>query len=116
MTWADQQNINEFSKLINRKDDLNLEMTKQQQEKEYLDDLSMELELVDEDELVNYKVGPTFLLLPQAKVLQKIEIDGELLDASIQELEEKIETIEERLEELKKQLYKKFGNSINLER
>lgn len=51
-------------------------MTKQQQEKEYLDDLSMELELVDEDELVNYKVGPTFLLLPQAKVLQKIEIDG----------------------------------------
>ena len=50
VTFEDQQKINEFSKLIMRKDTIAQELTLQRQEKEYLDDVSLEIELIDEDE------------------------------------------------------------------
>ena len=51
VSWEDQQNINSFSKLNLKLDRLEETQTETKREKEYLDDLSTELELADEDEL-----------------------------------------------------------------
>lgn len=116
VTLEDQKKINEFSKLILRKDSLEAELSKERQEKEYLDDVSMELELFDEDEKVQYKIGEVFVFLKQGKVLEQIEKDTEEIDGKIESLEEKQNEIDSRLKELKTQLYAKFGDNINLER
>ena len=116
VTLEDQKKINEFSKLILRKDSLELDLSKERQEKEYLDDVSMELELIDEDEKVQYKIGEVFVYLKQNKVLEQIEKDTEIIDEKISSLEDILSTIDSRLKELKTQLYAKFGDNINLER
>ncbi|SCU96780.1 LAME_0F17414g1_1 [Lachancea meyersii CBS 8951] len=114
--YQDQQKINEFSKLIMRKDSINVELAHFKQEKGYLDDVSLEIELIDEDEQIQYKIGEAFVFLPQSEVVQKLEKDGEALDAKIERLEQTEEEIDSRIGELKTALYAKFGDNINLER
>ncbi|ODV72212.1 tubulin-binding prefolding complex subunit GIM3 [Cyberlindnera jadinii NRRL Y-1542] len=114
--FSDQQKINEFSKLIQRKDKLTSILEKQNQEKEYLDDVSMEIELLDEDELVNYKISSAFVKLRQEEVVERLEKDTQLVETEIEALQDKLSTIESRLSELKTDLYTKFGKNINLER
>ncbi|CAI4035961.1 hypothetical protein SMKI_14G1710 [Saccharomyces mikatae IFO 1815] len=116
VTFEDQQKINEFSKLIMRKDTIAQELTLQRQEKEYLDDVSLEIELIDEDEPVQYKVGELFIFMKQSKVTAQLEEDTQTLDNKIQILEDKQGDIDARLDALKAALYAKFGDNINLER
>ncbi|CDK29598.1 unnamed protein product [Kuraishia capsulata CBS 1993] len=116
VSWEDQQKINEFSKLIGRKDDLEQQLAGQRQEKEYLDDVALEIELVDEDERLNYKVGDTFVLLKQEQAVEMLEQDTAAIDAKIEKLESADEELDLRLKELKAQLYARFGTAINLER
>ena len=52
VTWEDQNNINKFSKLNVRLDALDTKYEAKKTEKEYLEDLSNELELADEEELI----------------------------------------------------------------
>ncbi|KAH3683174.1 hypothetical protein WICPIJ_005871 [Wickerhamomyces pijperi] len=115
--FDDQMKINEFSKLIQRKDTLQAQLKKEQQEKEFLEDVSLEIELLDEDELVNYRLTKTaFVKMKQSKLVEKLEEDGEALDFIIRDLDQQLDDIEDRLGELKKDLYTKFGDNINLER
>lgn len=116
VSWEDQQKINKFSSLINKKDELVAEVTKYKTEKEYVDDLAMEIELLDEDEKIQYKIGDAFVLLSVEKAVERIERDNEKLDASILRAEEQVDEIDEKLGELKRALYAKFGKNINLER
>ena len=116
VTYEDQQKINEFSKLIMRKDTIEQELSKQRQEKEYLDDVSLDIELIDEDEYVKYKVGELFLSLKQMEVVEMLEKDTEVIDSKIEDLEEKESDLTSRIKELKTALYAKFGDNINLER
>lgn len=116
VSWDDQQKINKFSTLINKKDE-NLEVLKKlKEEKEYLDDLSLEIELLDEDEKIQYKVGEVFIFMKVNKVIDKIEVDNEVLTEKISNIETSVEDIDDLLESYKKQLYARFGNNINLER
>lgn len=116
VTYEDQQKINNFSKLIMRKDTLERELTQQRQEKEYLDDVSLELELVDEDELVQYKIGTIFLSLKQSEVVEQLERDMESVDSTIDLLESQETELNDEIRILKTSLYAKFGDNINLER
>lgn len=116
VTFEDQQKINEFSKLIMRKDAIAQELSLQREEKEYLDDVSLEIELIDEDEPVQYKVGDLFIFMKQSKVTAQLEKDSERLDNKIETLEDKQRDIDSRLDALKATLYAKFGDNINLER
>ncbi|KAG7697569.1 hypothetical protein KL930_000376 [Ogataea haglerorum] len=116
VTWQDQQKINSFSTLISKRDALSATLDENKQEKEYLDDLALEIELVDEDEKLNYKIGDSFVLMKQSEIVERLEKDQELLDSKIRELESQIEDIDQELNNLKKLLYAKFGNAINLER
>lgn len=116
VTFEDQQKINEFSKLIMRKDVIGQELDIQRQEKEYFDDVSLEIELIDEDEPVQYKVGVVFLHLKQKEVVEQLEKDLESTQARIDELENEQDGLDAQLKELKSVLYAKFGDNINLER
>lgn len=116
VAYEDQQKINTFSKLIMRKDNLEKELSQQRQEKEYLDDVSLEIELVDEDELVPYKIGSLFLQLKQSEVVEQLEKDMESVDQLIDSLESQETGLDEEIRVLKSSLYAKFGDNINLER
>ena len=100
VSWEDQQRINKFSSLINKKDDLQDTLKNYTVEKEYLDDLGLEIEMLDEEEKIQYKIGEAFFFL----------------SSKISKTEETIDEIDEELASLKKQLYAKFGSNINLER
>ncbi|CCE82409.1 Piso0_002134 [Millerozyma farinosa CBS 7064] len=116
VAWEDQQKINKFSTLVTAKDDYTSELEKAKSEKEYLDDLALELELVDDEEKINYKIGEAFILLKATDAVARIEKENEDLDSKIAHFESKIEELDETLNELKVQLYAKFGKNINLER
>lgn len=92
------------------------ELAVQRQEKEYLDDISLEIELIDEDEKIQYKIGDVFVFLKQSEVVEQLEKDAEQLDSKIEKLEEKESQLDSRISELKTILYAKFGDNINLER
>ncbi|KAL0083075.1 Prefoldin subunit 4 [Phycomyces blakesleeanus] len=116
VSWADQQKINEFSKLNAKIDDLEEQYEKMKQEKEYLDDVAMELELADEDEPVRYKVGDTFAHVPVSEALERVEKDTEKIQLELDNIRSDVESVQGKMEELKKLLYAKFGNAINLEK
>ncbi|KAG2178893.1 hypothetical protein INT43_001740 [Umbelopsis isabellina] len=116
VSWEDQQKINAFSKLNAKTDDLEEQYEKLKQEKEYLDDLSMELELADDDEPVRYKIGDAFVHMPLDKALERITSDSEKVSADLEELKSQMDNVQDQMAELKKALYGKFGTSINLEK
>lgn len=99
-----------------RKDALNQELSILKQEKEYLDDVSLEIELIDEDDQIQYKIGDVFVFMKQSNVVEQLEKDAEKLDAKIESLEDSDSEIDSRISELKSSLYAKFGDNINLER
>lgn len=114
--WEDQQKINKFSSLIYKKDALNERLEKFKTEKEYIDDLALEIELLDEDEKIQYKIGDAFVFLKVVAAVEAINKQNESLDGLIEKLSDEIDEIEEQLAQYKKDLYAKFGNNIQLER
>jgi len=115
VTWEDQQRINSFSKLNNRVRIIQEKLGELKQEKEALDDLSTELELVDEDEPVLYKIGETFLHMPQLRALKRLEQDQALVDQKVGALALQADECEVQMKDLKVVLYAKFGKAINLD-
>ncbi|KAK9378433.1 Prefoldin subunit-domain-containing protein [Kockiozyma suomiensis] len=116
VSWEDQTRINTFSKLNSRLSNLEDEQKILADEKEYLEDVSTEIELIDEDELVQYKVGDTFYWIKQSEVVERLEKDSEKTEESLILLDDKVQSIKDEMEELKTALYARFGNAINLER
>lgn len=114
--WEDQQNINKFSSLISTKDELLDQLEKLKTEKDYLDDLALEIELLDEDEKIQYKVGDVFVFIKVAKAVKRVEQDNSVIGKKIDQIESEVEEIDKQLSELKAKLYSKFGKNINLER
>ncbi|KAG6811603.1 hypothetical protein H0H92_006666 [Tricholoma furcatifolium] len=115
VTWEDQQRINTFSKLNTRMRNLEEKLEELKQEKEALDDLSTELELADEDELVLYKVGETFLHMPLSRAQKRLESDLSDVNDRISTLSSSSEDCDTQMKALKVQLYAKFGSAINLD-
>ncbi|PPR04385.1 hypothetical protein CVT26_004223 [Gymnopilus dilepis] len=115
VTWEDQQRINTFSKLNNRIKFIEEKLADLKQEKEALDDLSTELELADEDEPVLYRIGETFVHMPQPRALKRLERDQAAVDAKVSVLVAQAEECETQMKQLKVTLYSKFGKAINLD-
>ncbi|KAH9870167.1 hypothetical protein J1614_007090 [Plenodomus biglobosus] len=111
----DQEKINRFSSLHQKEEIIEEELRAKIKEKEDLAEISDELELVDEEEKVPYKIGDCFISLPQPQVLELLGSSTETIDKEVEELKAKLEGIQEEMGELKKALYGRFGRSINLE-
>lgn len=134
VTLDDQQRINEFSTLMTHFDRLNEILNHLESEKEQVDDVSLELELLDDNDLVDYLIGGEtpetsssdnssglltdgcFVKLKQSRVLQLLEDKSSSLDNQIKITNDKINSLNDKLTSLKSVLYAKFGNAINLER
>ncbi|KAF2740775.1 Prefoldin, subunit 4 [Polyplosphaeria fusca] len=111
----DQEKINRFSSLHQKETRLEDELKAKMKEKEDMEEISMELELVDEEEKVPYKIGDCFVSLPQPEVLELLSSSTENIDVEVLELKDKLATIQSEMQELKTALYGRFGRSINLE-
>ncbi|KAF2461946.1 prefoldin subunit 4 [Lineolata rhizophorae] len=111
----DQDKINRFSRLHSRLANLEDELKAKQKDKEDVEEVSNELELVDEDDKVPYKMGDAFLHLPVPEVMELLASSNEALDKDVAALEEKLSGIRDEMQELKVALYARFGRSINLE-
>ncbi|KAJ1927515.1 hypothetical protein IWQ60_002862 [Tieghemiomyces parasiticus] len=116
VTWEDQNNINSFSKLNVKFEDLQETFAAKKLELEYLDDLAMELELADEDEPISYKVGDVFMLVSLEEAQERIQTEKDRLEVAIQGMRGDLQTMEDTLAALKKGLYAKFKSAINLEK
>jgi len=116
VTWEDQSSINAFSKLNVKLQTIQEQLRSQHEEKEDLDDLGTELELiVDEDERLGYKVGDAFVMMTVEEINSRLQNDMQCKDLRIQKLVEEADSVREQMEALKKLLYARFGRSINLE-
>ncbi|KAJ2751962.1 hypothetical protein GGH94_005129 [Coemansia aciculifera] len=116
VTWEDQQRINQFSRLNVRLENLEDEYKSQKTEKEYLDDLATEIELIDEEEPVPYKIGDAFIMMSLEQAQARVERDKAAIDSRVDELDSQISAITSEMDELKRALYAKFGQAINLEK
>ncbi|KAK9472149.1 Prefoldin beta-like protein, partial [Dipodascopsis tothii] len=114
--WEDQQRINTFSKLNARLSGLEDDYELKKSEKEYLEDATQEIELIDEDEQVPYKVGDSFFWVKQSELSDRLEKEIELADEGLSSIEEQMANVTDEMNDLKAMLYAKFGKSINLER
>jgi len=115
VTKEDQDKINSFSRLHNRSKALTEELGAKQQEKEDLEELSTELELADEDELIHYKIGDSFMNVPLSEAQELLSEQSSEIEGDVTTLEEELEGIKEQISTLKAHLYARFGRGINLE-
>merc|ERR1712187_284472 len=111
----DQEKINRFSRLHQREAVLEEQLKGKQKDKEDLEEVSMELELADEDELVPYKIGDSFFQLPLSDAQQLLATSTEDVEGEVSKLEDSLGELREELQELKVALYARFGRGINLE-
>ncbi|KAF9777580.1 hypothetical protein IL306_004378 [Fusarium sp. DS 682] len=111
----DQDKINRFSRLHQREILLQEELDTKIKEKEELDDLSTELELADEDEKIQYKIGDAFFHVSVEQAQEMLQEATEKLEEESTSLEEKLSSIREEMTKLKVELYARFGKQINLE-
>ncbi|KAI1795630.1 Prefoldin subunit 4 [Ganoderma leucocontextum] len=115
VTWEDQQRINTFSKLNTRLRSIEEKIEVLKTEKEALDDISMELELADEDQPIMYRVGEAFIHMPHPRAVKRLERDLSTLNDDLGKYTSSAEECERSMKELKVMLYAKFGRAINLD-
>ncbi|KAL2824114.1 Prefoldin subunit-domain-containing protein [Aspergillus cavernicola] len=111
----DQEKINRFSRLHQRETVVEEKLKGKQKDKEDLEEISTELELADEDELVPYKIGDSFVHLPLEEAQTLLASSTEQIDSEVAKLEETLGELRDEMQQLKVALYARFGRSINLE-
>ncbi|KAK3941713.1 Prefoldin subunit-domain-containing protein [Diplogelasinospora grovesii] len=111
----DQDKINKFSRLHSHETLIEEELKVKNKEKEELDDITTELELADEDDIVPYKVGDAFFHIPLSQAQEMLGVSTAKIEGEIEELEDKLGSIREEMTQLKVELYARFGRTINLE-
>jgi len=111
----DQEKINRFSRLHAREAILEEVLQQKNKDKEDLEEVSGELELADEDERLNYKVGDSFVLLPQPAAQKMLWQSMETINEELRAVESRLESVREEMRSLKVDLYATFGRIINLE-
>ncbi|ORY89623.1 Prefoldin, subunit 4 [Leucosporidium creatinivorum] len=116
VTLEDQRNINAFSKLNSRSDEVTAELESIKKQLEDVEEVETEMELMDEEEEVMYKLDSSFLRLPAGEVLTLLQASLEKLRSQTETLEKERDECEEGMTKLKAVLYAKFGTSINLEK
>lgn len=115
VTKEDQDKINDFSRLHNRSKALQEELEGKKKEKEDLEEITTELELADEDEPVQYKIGDTFYALKLEVAQKLLEDSSKETDDDVTKIEDELSSMNESMDSLKAHLYARFGRGINLE-
>lgn len=116
VTQADQANINRFSNLNVQYEELEAKVQAKKDELDYLSELETDLMMLDDDELVMYKLETSLVHMTSAKATELNERNQKKLSETVNRLQADLEKCDEEMNQLKKTLYQKFGNTINLER
>ncbi|KAM0814890.1 putative Gim complex component GIM3-like protein [Seiridium cardinale] len=111
----DQDKINKFSRLHQKELKLEEALKGKSKEKEELDDITTELELADEDDLVPYKIGDAFFHVSLEQAQEMLSSANSKIEDEVSLLEDNMSTVKEEMTQLKVELYARFGRSINLE-
>jgi len=111
----DQDKINKFSRLHQHELSIEEELQAKNKQKEELDDITTELELAEEEDLVPYKIGDAFFHVPLEQAQRMLGISAEKVEEEILKLEDKLGDIRQEMTQLKVELYARFGRTINLE-
>mmetsp|Transcript_19908 Transcript_19908/g.49891 ORF Transcript_19908/g.49891 Transcript_19908/m.49891 type:complete len:125 (+) Transcript_19908:109-483(+) len=114
VTWEDQQHICAFGRMNTRLHELNGELRAKAKMAEDLDEASNELIITDEDS-VRFSVGECFVTVENDEAESMLEKAANEVKDEISALEGEAVDIKSAMNVLKGKLYKKFGNSINLE-
>lgn len=115
VTTEDQEMINNFARQNARLEDATEEMKQLEKELRNLEDAADEVMMSEDDMTVPYQLGDVFINMDPEETQHMIERAKEQNKSRAKVLEEEIRTIKNIMAELKSQLYKKFGNNINLE-
>ncbi|SCZ89700.1 BZ3500_MvSof-1268-A1-R1_Chr9g10562 [Microbotryum saponariae] len=110
VTLEDQTRINQFSQLNAHYDELTERLELVQKELEDVEELEPELELMDDDDEVMYKLDSSFLRLPASEVLTLLQSSLEKLNAEAATLRSEREECDQGMTKLKGLLYAKFGS------
>jgi len=113
---ADQEKINEFGRLNNRLLELTADLKQAKQDGEKLDDATTDLMMETvEGGKVMLLIGEAFVEVSEEEANEYCEKKKEKLEATIAAFAVEEADIVRRQEALKKELYARFGDSINLE-
>uniref|UniRef100_A0A7S0DD37 Prefoldin subunit 4 n=1 Tax=Micromonas pusilla TaxID=38833 RepID=A0A7S0DD37_MICPS len=114
VTWEDQQHICAFGRFNTRVHEVNAELRAKAKMAEDLEEASNELIVTDED-AVRFGVGETFVLVENDDAESMLDTLLGETKKEVDALEAEKKELQGAMAELKEKLYKKFGNSINLE-
>ncbi len=114
VTSHDQSNINEFGRLNARLHEARGEHEAYKARLEKLDDACTELMMGGGTD-VHILLGDAFILASEEDATKYCEGQVEKFQTLVDDLKGEQETIVARQKELKKELYGRFGSSINLE-
>jgi prefoldin subunit 4 len=112
----DQENINEFGMMNNRLLEIRADVKQLKLDAEKMDDANTELMMNNTDDgKVMVMIGEAFVEVSESYATEYCENKNEKLASTIEGLMEEEKKILEQQEVLKKDLYARFGGSINLE-
>eukprot|EP00929_Paragymnodinium_shiwhaense_P115892 TRINITY_DN85051_c0_g1_i1.p3 TRINITY_DN85051_c0_g1~~TRINITY_DN85051_c0_g1_i1.p3 ORF type:complete len:128 (-),score=61.63 TRINITY_DN85051_c0_g1_i1:196-579(-) len=112
----DQENINKFSRMNLKYDDLDEEITKLKKQIQTYKDAVEEIETCMEDDGILLKVGEVFTPQEEDTVTEKLNKMIDDSEKRLTECTEQIEEVKNDMDGMKKVLYAKFGSNINLEK
>mmetsp|Transcript_14085 Transcript_14085/g.46273 ORF Transcript_14085/g.46273 Transcript_14085/m.46273 type:complete len:121 (+) Transcript_14085:103-465(+) len=110
----DQERINAFGKLNNRKHWIEAELKAKKKLAEDLEDASNELLVTDEEES-RYACGDVFVRFENDTCEERLQAAAEDNTEEVGKMQADLEEILAEMAQLKTLLYKKFGSAINLE-
>ena len=116
MTREDQERITRFSTLNHRFDDLGKQIEEKEKLASGLGDAAEEVMMCMDPEGILYRFGDSFLPLDEDEATEKLEGLKSLEEAALRSLKDEIEQVKTEMDTTKKDLYAKFGDSINLEK
>ena len=115
MRQIDQEAINEFGRLNNRLQEIRADVQQLKLDAEKLEDASTELMMAEGGGRVMLLMGETFVQVNEEYATEYCEKkQGEIASRTDAFSKEESEIVK-RCEVLKKELYARFGDSINLE-
>mmetsp|Transcript_47713 Transcript_47713/g.121747 ORF Transcript_47713/g.121747 Transcript_47713/m.121747 type:complete len:118 (-) Transcript_47713:170-523(-) len=114
VTLEDQESINTYSRLNNRRHELQADIAGKKKAAEDLEDAGNELMLADESEAL-YLVGECFLHFTNDEAEERVNAAVAVNTDELARLEDELGKVTSEMKALKSQLYGKFGSSINLE-
>ena len=111
----DQAKINEFGKLNNRLLEIRADVKQYKADAERIDDANTDMMMNASGGQVMLLIGEAFVEVSEEYAESYCEAKSEALNGKVESMMAEDLTITQRQEVLKKDLYARFGDSINLE-